>query len=697
MGARLVMTPDYVTRIDAALPAAITHELQRFKQQLDDVPRASVWRFLQALHTDGVRELRAFNAHKRARLFASLDDVASVDRFLKQHADLNIYIGVATRRDASNGALRNCSTLASLFVDLDFKNVTEAEARVRLASFPIPPSMIVASGGGLHVYWFLVDPIKLPEGAALAKALLCALADALGGDRTAAEPTRVLRVPDTLNHKAEYGAPRGVVLEELHANRRYKIAEFEDLIDPTTCPSCGRDSCDGGCTTPAAAHTFSLEERLRRARQWIATQPPAIEGQQGDQHTFSVAAGVAIGHDLNAAHTFEVMQPWNKKCQPPWSDDELRTKIRNAERYGEGPRGQHLNRNASRRITFVRASEVTVEKIVWLWQARLACGAITLFEGGPERGKSTILADLAARVSHGHSFPGETDTREPGNVVMMIAEDDIAATVVPRLIAAEADLTRIFFLSVTRDERGDIVPFHLSDDCERLRLKCQEVGGVVMVVVDPLVSFLGSRKGRTLNTYNDLEVRKALAPLKELAEQIRASVVAIRHYRKGVGTNAMEAGGGSVAFAALVRVIIAALPDPEDESTYLLAVAKNNLVVKSKRPALAYDIVPATTDPDIGRIEWGETVEMSANEILAEQAKTDKDKTGRVGEATEFLITLLASGKWVATNEIMKAADANGISKRAVQRAKEKDPSIVAEKEGTQWGWRLEPLPEGGM
>ena len=347
-------------------------------------------------------------------------------------------------------------------------------------------------------------------------------------------------------------------------------------------------------------------------------------------------------------------------------------------------------------VEFIRASEVVVEKIEWLWHARLARGAISLVEGGPERGKSTILVDLAARVSRGHSFPGEAETREPANVVMLIAEDDIAATVVPRLIAADADLARIFFLSITRDERGDVVPFHLSDDCERLRLKCQEVGLVALVVVDPLVSFLGSRTGRTLNTYNDMEVRKALAPLKELAERTRAAVAAIRHYRKNKGTDAMEAGGGSVAFAALVRVIIAALPDPEDESRYLLAVAKNNLVVKSKRPALGYDIVPAETDSDIGRIAWGGAVEMSANEIFAAQAEVDKDSSGKVGEAKQFLELLLASGEWMPTTEIMKAAEANGLSKRSVQRAKDA-AAIAVEKQAKHWGWRLLPSPRGEM
>jgi len=340
-----------------------------------------------------------------------------------------------------------------------------------------------------------------------------------------------------------------------------------------------------------------------------------------------------------------------------------------------------------RLVELICASKVKVMKIDWLWYARFAKGAITLVEGGPEQGKSTILVDLAARVTRGESFPGETETRSPANVVMLIAEDDIAATVVPRLIAAGADLSRVFFLHATRDERGEVVPFHLTDDCIRLRLKCQEVGAA-FIVVDPLVSFMGSRTGRTLNTYNDMEVRKALAPLKDLAEQLRASVAAIRHYRKGNATNAMEAGGGSVAFAALVRVIVAVLPDPNDETRYLLAVAKNNLVRKGDRPALSYAIVPAETDPDIGCIAWGRTVDMSANEILAAQIEADKNANGKVAEARDFLATFLAAHEWVGTIEILKAADAQGIKKSAVERAKA-HLGLTVEKQGAKWGWRL--------
>jgi RecA-family ATPase len=342
-----------------------------------------------------------------------------------------------------------------------------------------------------------------------------------------------------------------------------------------------------------------------------------------------------------------------------------------------------------RSVEFICAAEVKVEKMYWLWRARLAKGHISLVEGGPEKGKSTMLADLAARVSRGHSFPNETETRAPANVVMLIAEDDIAATVVPRLMAAGADLTRIFFLAVTTDSRGDVVPFHLSDDCTRLRDKCKAIGDVALVIVDPLVSFMGSRIGRTLNTYNDMEVRKALAPLKTLAEETRAAVAAIRHYRKGSGLDAMEAGGGSVAFAAWVRVMLAALPDPNDETTYLLAVAKNNLVKKSQRPALAYAIVPAATDPDIGCIAWGRTVDMSANEILAAQAEADKNNSGKVAVAKQFLETFLAGGQWVATKELLKTAkELHGLAESAVRRAKDVLPQVQAEKQKGGWGWK---------
>jgi hypothetical protein len=200
-------------------------------------------RFLAAL-TDGctgLLEFRAFNGVKGnppvARAFYSAGDGLTdeiVTTFVAAHREHAVYVGIATRADDSSGALANCRDLGALFVDIDFKVTSETEARPRIARFALPPSAVVQSGGGLHVYWFLREPLDLRDPAACAEArgLLRRLAVALGGDLASAEPARVLRVPGTFNGKPEYGAPRPVVLELLEPDRRYNPGELGEVVPP---------------------------------------------------------------------------------------------------------------------------------------------------------------------------------------------------------------------------------------------------------------------------------------------------------------------------------------------------------------------------------------------------------------------------------------------------------------------------------
>lgn len=343
-------------------------------------------------------------------------------------------------------------------------------------------------------------------------------------------------------------------------------------------------------------------------------------------------------------------------------------------------------------VELVPASSVRVRPLEWRWDGRLLRGGLALLEGPPEKGKSTILCDLAARESAGVAYPGEARGREPGSVVMLCAEDDPETVVVPRLIAAGADLARVHLLAATRDERGELVPFHLSDDWERLRSRCREVGAT-LVMVDPLVAYLGSRRGRMVDTGNDMQVRKALLPLKEMAEDLRACAVAVRHHRKGRGTDAIEAGGGSIAFSALARVVLAALPDPEDPERYLFAVAKNNLVPRERRPAYAYRIVPSDRDATIGRIAWGEAVAASAGEILQAHADKDADRESpSAARARELLAELLASGEWVPAAAAREAGEARGLSPQALGAARERLGVQVRKRGRGAWYWRL-PRP----
>src|SRR5689334_20018132 len=119
------------------------------------MPSPTLQDFVAALvhGCEGLLEVRALPS-RRTAFFAPLDG-RGLSRFIQLHRQQNLYLGVATRRDASSGALENCRHLGALFADIDFKRTPEASAREALGRFVFPPSLVVHSGGGLHPYWLL--------------------------------------------------------------------------------------------------------------------------------------------------------------------------------------------------------------------------------------------------------------------------------------------------------------------------------------------------------------------------------------------------------------------------------------------------------------------------------------------------------------------------------------------------------------
>ncbi len=149
----------------------------------------------------------AFNVHR-------------IDRFLQGTAarGMAAYFGVALRtqtagRDRKGGA-SHCHRLTALFVDADFKHLGEPETRRRLGEFPIPPSIIVNSGGGLHPYWLLRTPIDLQRDYRSAQSILRRVAKAVADivDVGVSEPARVLRVPGSFYLKSPVATTRGTRL-----------------------------------------------------------------------------------------------------------------------------------------------------------------------------------------------------------------------------------------------------------------------------------------------------------------------------------------------------------------------------------------------------------------------------------------------------------------------------------------------------
>jgi RepB DNA-primase from phage plasmid/Primase C terminal 1 (PriCT-1) len=270
--------------------------------------------FLAALFAgcEGFMEFRAFPS--KARLFPPIttEPPRILGSFLAGRASENLYIGVSSRRDQAGGDLAHCRHLGALFADVDFKETAEPEARDRIARCPLRPSALVHSGGGLHIYYFLREPLVLSDDAERAKHLLRRLARVLGGDLRSAEAARILRVPGTRNHKPEYGAPRPVVLEVLDPAARYNLHELEEWLPEAPAVS----ARPGPFTMPEQVPTGTRNDTLYREARSLFARGFGVE---------EVTATLTVTNQT--------------KCLPPLPADEVSGIIANAatQPHGHAP------------------------------------------------------------------------------------------------------------------------------------------------------------------------------------------------------------------------------------------------------------------------------------------------------------------------------------------------------------------------
>jgi hypothetical protein len=310
----------------------------------------------------------------------------------------------------------------------------------------------------------------------------------------------------------------------------------------------------------------------------------------------------------------------------------------------------------------VQLSRVERTPLRWLWRGRIPLGKITMLDGDPSLGKSVTMLDIAARVSAGKDWPDGLTGPTARGVVLVCAEDDLSDTMLPRLEAAGANLSRVRAVELERDDEGRLRPLSIPRDMARLAGALDDLRKTApaLLVVDPITAYLGEKT----NSNNDPSVRRALLPLAELAKERAVAVVLIRHLNKSGELSAMYRGGGSIAFTALSRSALVAARHPEEEGWNVLAQVKSNLARLS--PSLAYCVVPSEDDPDVPVVQWGGEVPFSADELLrgrdARKEAPERDK------ACAFLVEVLADGPMTATDVEKYARDA-GITARTLKRA----------------------------
>ncbi|QXD17023.1 AAA family ATPase [Rhodocaloribacter litoris] len=351
----------------------------------------------------------------------------------------------------------------------------------------------------------------------------------------------------------------------------------------------------------------------------------------------------------------------------------------------EPPERPQEARSHDTRALAVRVADVEREAIRWLWPGRLALGKLTILDGDPGLGKSTLYCDLAARITTGRPWPDAPDAPpgEPAAVVIVTCEDGIADTIRPRLEEAGADLSRVHVIQAVREGEDLTVP-RLPDHIDAIEAVVQETGAALLVV-DPIMAHLGDR----INAHRDADVRRALTPLALLCERCGCAALVVRHLNKMTGGDPLYRGGGSIGIIGQARLGLLLASHPEHETAdgvRVLATTKAN--VGAWRPSLVLRLESSEHDPDTGVIRWGGTTPLTARDLLA-RPKAERPRD----EAADWLRERLASAADpVPARDLFAEAEARGISEKTLRRAK-KGLGVVVEqvppRPGGTWYWSL--------
>ena len=334
----------------------------------------------------------------------------------------------------------------------------------------------------------------------------------------------------------------------------------------------------------------------------------------------------------------------------------------------------------TRQLVLTPASQIRIRPVRWLWDTtppgeaptshgRLPMNSLTIAAGGPGLGKSQFGVWMTARVTTGTLPGGLYGT--PRGVIYAATEDSWSMTIAPRLVAAGADMDRVFRVDVMDDERLH-ARLALPIDTSLLG-KAAEEYSVALLVADPLLSMIDS----SINDYRATEIRSALEPLVAAADRYNFSVLGLAHFTKAGGTDPLSRVAGSGAFGQLIRALIAFAKQEGDDGTdeFVMSLEKNNLG-RLGLPSHSYAIQSATVDTDEGpsytsRFVLGPESMTSVREVM--RAEFSGESGASAGEAVEWLRGWLTdAGGSAVGREIKKAARVEGFSDSTIDRARRK-------------------------
>lgn len=326
-----------------------------------------------------------------------------------------------------------------------------------------------------------------------------------------------------------------------------------------------------------------------------------------------------------------------------------------------------------------RKTGSTKNRTPWLWDGHLVPGAIGLIDGDPGLGKSLVSTDWAARVSKGTKWPDGSAVHGGAQGVLFIASEDSPEEIASRCEAMGGDLAHIHQLNNVGGE-----PPSLPRDIPIIRDIVRE-NNIRLVVIDPIMVFLGVHAG------SDQQVRKAVAPLADMAKETGVTVIMVRHLTKSGGANAKQAGGGSMGLIGQCRFGYLVGPDPDKPKRRIVACTKMNVAAEPK--SLAYEI--HTVKGKVNLAWEDKPVEnIDANDLMRNR-KVDSAQRNEREEAVNFLKDTLENADQdggipgvISPVILFQLAKEAGFTSSQIRTAKGK-LRVVSRKLGAFWFWCL--------
>lgn len=316
-------------------------------------------------------------------------------------------------------------------------------------------------------------------------------------------------------------------------------------------------------------------------------------------------------------------------------------------------------------LQMIKMSEIQSQEVAWLWFPFIPYGKLTIVQGDPGDGKTTLVLNIAAKLSKGEGLDSKMKLTEPLNVIYQSAEDGLADTVKPRLETAAANCENISVIDESIKSLS-MIDERLEEAVIRTKAK--------LLILDPIQAYLGG--GMDMNRAN--EARDMTKKLATLAEKYQCAIVLVGHMNKAAGNKAAYRGMGSIDFFAVARSVLLVGRVEGEANIRAVVQIKNNLAAFGH---------PKAFELSEDGFHWLGDYEITADEVLGGIAP----KANKLEQAKRLLREVAETNNAMQSNEIFNLAEEQGISRRTLENAK-KELSIRAKRINNSWYWELDKI-----